>query len=215
MTHPLWRRSNLVCIPTFQKPGRAVERALPFLTLSCSRRAAAGFNRTPEPTLVNISFPAYGRTVPFTSVAHFRLWAKIMMQRIILIIVACAALVGCGDTIKGKTIAELEVGVFHQRFNQKRFDAIHAAASEDFRKAAPKGDMLELFSTIDRKLGPAKSWSTKTWNVQTFNFVTTVVLVVDTLFEMGQGTETFTFRVSGDKATLVGYNINSLDLMTK
>ncbi len=138
-----------------------------------------------------------------------------MMLRIILTLAACAALAGCGDTIKGKSVAEPEVGVFHQRLNQKRFEEIYSAASADFRKAAPKEKVMELFSAIDRKLGPAKSWTTKSWNVRTFNFVTTVVLVQDTSFEKGQGTETFTFRVSGDKATLVGYNINSLDMMTK
>jgi hypothetical protein len=143
------------------------------------------------------------------------LGGNLAMRRIIFILATCVALVGCGDTINGKSVAEPEVGAFHQRLNQKRFDEIYATAGDDFRKAAPKEKVVDLFSAIDRKLGPAKSWTTKNWNVRTFNFVTTVVLVEDTAFEKGQGTETFTFRVSGDKAILVGYNINSLDMMTK
>lgn len=132
-----------------------------------------------------------------------------------LILAVCTVPVGCSDTIKGKSVAEPEVGGFHQKLNGKRFDEIYADASEDFRKAAPKEKVLSMLSAIDRKLGPAKSWTTKSWNTRTFNFTTTVVLVEDTTFEKGQGTETFTFRVSGDKATLLGYNINSLDMLTK
>ncbi|MGH8020949.1 MAG: hypothetical protein ACREIA_22235 [Opitutaceae bacterium] len=138
-----------------------------------------------------------------------------MLYRIIPKLVSCALLAGCSDTVKGKFVAEPQVAVSHQRLNAKQFEGIYTEAHDDFRKAAPKGKVLELFSAIDRKLGPAKSWSTTNWNVRTFNFVTTVVLVEDTTFERGRGTETFTFRVSGDKATLVGYNINSLDMMTK
>ncbi len=137
------------------------------------------------------------------------------MQRFILTLAACSALVGCSDTINGKSVAEPQIATFHQRLNQKQFDELYTTASDEFRKAASKEKVMALFSAIDRKLGPAKSWTTKTWNVRTFNLVTTVVLVEDTVFEKGQGTETFTFKVSGDKATLVGYNINSLDMMTK
>jgi hypothetical protein len=75
--------------------------------------------------------------------------------------------------------------------------------------------VLALFAAIDSKLGKVQSSSITTWNVKTFNFVTTVVLVSDTQFELGAGTETFTFRVNGDKATLLGYNINSMDMMTR
>ncbi len=138
-----------------------------------------------------------------------------MLKKLFLSIVACLALGGCGDTIAGKVVAESAVGRFHDSLNSKRYDEVYSAASDDFRKAAAKGKALELFAAIDRKLGRSKRFTTTNWNVRTFNFVTTVVLVEDTTFERGKGTETFTFRVSGDKAVLVGYNINSLDMMTK
>ena len=138
-----------------------------------------------------------------------------MTRNIFLLLAVCFSLCGCGDTIKGKSIAESEVAVFHEKLNAKRFDEIYSTASDDFRKAAPKEKVLELFGAIERKLGRAKSSSTTNWNVRTFNLVTTVVLVEDTAFEQGKGTETFTFRVSGEKAVLVGYTINSLDMLTK
>lgn len=138
-----------------------------------------------------------------------------MILRLLLTLTVCTAFVGCGDMLKGKSLAEPEVAKFHARLNQKKFAEIYTTAHEDFRKAATKEKVVELFSAIDRKLGTAKSWTTKTWNTRTINLTTTAVLVVDTVFEKGAGTETFTFRISDDSATLVGYNINSLDMLTK
>jgi hypothetical protein len=36
-----------------------------------------------------------------------------------------------------------------------------------------------------------------------------------TVFEHGQGTESFTFALAGTNAVLVAYNIQSMDLITK
>jgi hypothetical protein len=104
---------------------------------------------------------------------------------------------------------------FHAKLDSGRFDEIYSTADDAFRNAGPKEKVLELFSAVEKKLGKVKSSSTKTWNVKTFNFVTRVVLVAETEFEHGKGTETFTFRVSGGKASLIGYNMNSLDMMTQ
>ena len=138
-----------------------------------------------------------------------------MKRSVFLTVIMSLLLLGCTDTIKGKSVAEPKVAVFHDRFNAGQYEEIYSEAADEFQKAAPKEKVLALFSAIDRKLGKVMSSSIKTWNVKTFNLVTTVVLVADTQFEQGTGTETFTFRVSGDKATLLGYNINSMDMMTR
>jgi hypothetical protein len=122
---------------------------------------------------------------------------------------------GCGDTIRGKSVAEPQVAIFHQRLNEKQFDQIYTDASDDFHRAAPRDKTIGLFSAINRKLGKAKSSDLVNWNVRTDNFKTKVVLVEDTQFEQGRGTETFTFHVSGTNSELIGYNINSTDMMMK
>jgi len=124
-------------------------------------------------------------------------------------------LLGCTDIIKGKSVAEPKVAVFHDRFNEGHYEEIYSEAADEFKNAAPEEKVLALFTAIDSKLGKVQSSSITNWNVKNFNLVTTVVLVSDTQFELGTGTETFTFRVSGDKATLLGYNINSMDMMTR
>ena len=138
-----------------------------------------------------------------------------MIRNLIFGFLICLAITGCGDMIKGKSLAEPQVAAFHQKLDAGKFDEIYSTADEAFRKAASKEKALELFSAVNKKLGKVKSSSTSNWNVNTFNFVTTVVLVVETEFEHGKGTEKFTFRISDGKASLVGYNINSLDMMTR
>jgi hypothetical protein len=135
------------------------------------------------------------------------------MRKPTYVLIACLVLAGCGDTIKGKSVAEPQVAVFHEQLNARQFEEIYSAADDGFRRAAPKEKVLQLFAAIERKLGKVRSSATVNWNVKTFNFATTVVLVAETKFEKGTGTETFTFHVSGDKAALIGYNINSLDMM--
>lgn len=122
---------------------------------------------------------------------------------------------GCGDLIASKAAAEPEVARFHERMVAREFEQIYASATDDFRKAAAKESFLALMNAIARKLGPVKSTRQVSWNARTFNFKTTAVLVYQTTFERGSGTETFTFRISDKKAELVGYNISSMDLMTK
>lgn len=138
-----------------------------------------------------------------------------MNRLVVLTVIMSLFLFGCADTIKGKSVAEPKVAVFHDRFNAGQYEEIYSEAADEFQKASPKENVLALLSAIDRKLGKVKSSSIKSWNVKTFNLVTTVVFVAETQFEQGTGTETFTFRVSGDKATLLGYNINSMDMMTR
>jgi hypothetical protein len=70
-------------------------------------------------------------------------------------------------------------------------------------------------SAVQRKLGKVTQTSNAGFNVRTFNLTTTVVLNQNTTFEQGTGTEVFTFQMNGEKAVLVGYNINSKDLILK
>lgn len=137
------------------------------------------------------------------------------MLRLLSVGVAVLLLSGCGDAVHGKAIAEPQVALFHDRLNNGQFDTIYGEASAEFRGAAPKAQVVQLFSAIERKLGKVKSASTKTWNISSFNFNARVVLVVEPRFEHGTGTETFTFRVSGGKAVLLGYSINSIDMLTQ
>ena len=137
------------------------------------------------------------------------------MKKLIISLLLCLGLSACSDTINGKSIAEPQIAVFHSQLDAQQYDSIYDSASDEFKNAASREKMSQLLSAINKKLGTVKSSKIVNWRVNTFNMKTNVILVSETEFEKGTGTETFTFRVSGSNANLMGYNINSLDMMTQ
>ena len=137
------------------------------------------------------------------------------MKKAILAILACLAITGCGDMTKSKAAAQAQVSAFHELFNDQDFTTMVDSAHPDMLKANPKPQLTKFYSVVRRKLGKVTASETAGWNVRTFNTVTTVVLVQNTTFEEGKGRETFTFRIKNEKASLLGYNINSQDLIMK
>jgi len=81
--------------------------------------------------------------------------------------------------------------------------------------ATTEKKFLEFIGAVQRKLGKVTQTTNTGFNVRSFNFITTVVLTQNTTFERGTAVEVFTFQMNGDKAVLVGYNINSNDLILK
>jgi hypothetical protein len=122
---------------------------------------------------------------------------------------------GCGGLTKGKPAAEAAISRFHQQMNEGRFEEIWNEAHEKFRGAGSKEKYLEFMSAIERKLGKVQSSKNAGWKINTLNFTTTVLMNQNTTFEKGSGTETFTFEIEGENAFLVGYNIQSMDLIIK
>jgi len=126
-----------------------------------------------------------------------------------------AALVGCGGFIKAKPAAEKAVARFHESYNQGKLDDIWNGSDAKFRTAVTRQKYDEFLGAVHRKLGKVTSTSSVGWNVKSFNLRTTVFMTQKTIFENGQGTESFTFTMNGTNAVLVGYNIQSMDLITK
>jgi len=116
---------------------------------------------------------------------------------------------------KGKKAAEQGVADFHKICNEGKFAEIYAAGHSTFKSATKEKEFLDFVGAVQRKLGKVTQTSNVGFNVRTFNFTTMVVLTQSTTFEQGTGTETFTFEMDGDKAVLLGYNINSKDLILK
>lgn len=116
---------------------------------------------------------------------------------------------------KGKQAAEQSVADFHKLYNEGKLADIYAASHAKLKRASKEKDFLDFVGAVQRKLGKVTQTSNAGFNVRTFNLTTTVVLSQNTSFESGAGTETFTFEMTDEKAVLVGYNINSKDLILK
>jgi len=139
------------------------------------------------------------------------------MKTLSLLLVVTTAFIasGCGGMFKGKKAAEQSVADFHTLYNDGKLSEIYSAGHSKFKSATTEKQFLEFIGAVQRKLGKVTQTANAGFNIRSFNFVTTVVLTQNTTFEQGTGTEIFTFQMNGDKAVLVGYNINSRDLVLK
>jgi len=139
---------------------------------------------------------------------------KAPLIRSISMAVFCLTLGGCG-AVKGKQLAEDAIKVFHEQLDKGDFNTMYSAAHADLKAASSEKEFIALLEAVHRKLGIVKNSESAGWNVNSFNLKTNVVLTCKTKFADGDATETFTYRVEGDKAVLVGYNISSMALITK
>jgi hypothetical protein len=128
-----------------------------------------------------------------------------------LLIILC----GCSGFFKGKAASEAAIAHFHDLFNEGKLEDIWAESSSQFQAAGKKSKYDEFMQAVQQKLGKSVSSSNVNWNIKSFNGNTTVVMVQQTKFEKGDGTESFTFQMQKENAVLLGYNIQSMDLITK
>ena len=120
---------------------------------------------------------------------------------------------GCSFT-KSKQIAEKAVDTFHQQFNETQFGAIYSGATASFKAGATEADFFKLIQAIRGKFGSFQSGSEAGWRTNATTDGTFVILTYSSQFERGKATETFTFVISGESATLQSYNINSPALIS-
>ena len=64
-------------------------------------------------------------------------------------------------------------------------------------------------------MGTVKNSHSAGWGINATTMGTMATVSYDVEFSEGKGTETFVFHVSGDKAMLYRYNVNSSLLITK
>jgi hypothetical protein len=136
-----------------------------------------------------------------------------MMKRTLLTVLACLAATGCGDRIKSNAAAESQAVIFHQQYNNEDLAAIVTTAHPDMLKSSSESEIAERLGVIRGKLGKATRSKTIECGERTTDAGTTVVLVQNTTFENGKGREKLTFRIQDGKALLVGYEIDSRDLI--
>jgi hypothetical protein len=116
---------------------------------------------------------------------------------------------------KDRGTAQKAVETFHGQFNQERYHDIFAEAGEEFKKVTSEEELATFLSAVHRKLGKVKSSDPMGWHVNYTPSGTVVTLGYNSEFDEGKATEQFIWRVSGDKATLLRYDINSPTLITK
>tara|TARA_B100000678_G_scaffold191888_1_gene160516 strand:+ start:1767 stop:2270 length:504 start_codon:yes stop_codon:yes gene_type:complete len=135
-----------------------------------------------------------------------------MMKRVALAL-AATMLAACNPFAQAEGARE-QVDLFHDRLDAGDDKAIWTNAGEELRKATSREDFARLLDTVHKSLGDVRETSQSGVKVNSNTQGTFTMLQMDTQFEKGRGLETFVFRGSGDSLELVGYNINSPEMMS-
>ncbi len=131
-----------------------------------------------------------------------------------VIALAAASVLAACNPVERAGDARAEVDFFHERLNAGDDDAIWAVTGEEFRSTTSKEDFARLLGTVRKSLGKVEETSQVGMNMYTNMQGSFTTLRMETHFERGRGAELFMFKSAGDELKLVGYNINSPDMMS-
>ena len=112
-----------------------------------------------------------------------------------------------------KATAEGGVVQFRSMLAAQRYHDIYAGAAQEFRQSATEPSAVRFLQAIHDRLGAVRASQEQGWQVNFTTGGTLVSLKYTTQFTSGSGTENFVYRMNGTAAQLMGYHINSLDLM--
>jgi hypothetical protein len=129
-----------------------------------------------------------------------------------VVLIAAVALAACsaGQDID---LANAAIAHFRELMAAQQFDRIYSEGSDELKKTTTEQSLTRLLGAIDRKLGPVKNAQSNGWNLNYNASGTSMTLRFKTQFEKGTGAETFVYRITGEKALLAGYHVNSDDLI--
>lgn len=133
------------------------------------------------------------------------------MKRTILIGFIAIILTACTQSANTKA-AENEVTRFHAEMAGKDSAQIYSRADPQLQAVTSADQFNKLIDAVATKLGPVKESKLQSWRVNVGTGGSTVILAYDTQFTKGKGQETFVYS-SGEAPKLIGYNINSNDML--
>ena len=123
-------------------------------------------------------------------------------------------LTGCG-LAKDSKVAETEAERFHQRWNANEFQAVFDDAHADFRSAQPAEKMVGTLQGVKKHYGQLTSTKRRSWGFHSDKGVTEVTLTYDSAYDHAAAIEEFVFRMTGEKALLLSYDIASPETYAK
>ncbi len=134
------------------------------------------------------------------------------MRKWMVLALATAMLAACNPFTQAEGARD-EIDLFHERLNTDRIDAIWASADEELKATTTREDFARLLGSVHKSLGDVEETSQAGMKMNSGTQGTLTTVQMETHFANGSGVETFVFRGSGETLTLVGYHINSPDMM--
>jgi len=143
--------------------------------------------------------------------SHWLDWGKAMMRRLGVAVLLCV-LAGCSAGAD-VAVAEKAVARFHMMLDAGQNAQIYEESVSEMKNAASEDKLGALLAAVHRKLGTVKKAEQRGWNDQVNTGGHFVTLNYATSYAQGDAAETFVYKISGENAQLVGYNINSSALI--
>ncbi len=104
----------------------------------------------------------------------------------------------------------------HQKMTNGDLAGIYDGADQRYKDAVSREKSDALFSAVARKLGAPENCKQQGFNINTTTSGTTIRLVCQTTFSKNAtGVETIVWIKSGDQFRLVGYHIESDELIER
>jgi Protein of unknown function (DUF4019) len=122
----------------------------------------------------------------------------------------------CGTSLYRASLAsDAARAEFHKRLNSEQYHEIYAQADRQFRNSASEEDITSFLRGVHEKLGNAGDAKRQNIVVKTTPGGTYATVIYETKFTSGSGTETYVWRLDGERLLLVGYNLQSRDFFRK
>jgi Protein of unknown function (DUF4019) len=174
---------------------------------SCQRKVM--LETAPESALENTIPPPS----PLEQKSKRRIWRWVVLGNIFLFsFFAYRCTSGIMVTARNSDTA---VAAFHTDLNSGAYKTIYDSSDERFQRSSKEQELLEFFNAVHTKLGNTGTSERRNIDVNATTNGTFANVTYATTFERGSAIETFTWIVSDGKLKLVGYNINSRELIVK
>ena len=131
-----------------------------------------------------------------------------LLLRVFVVLVLAIFLCSC-DFSTAKTTVEKAVETFHQEYNDKKDAEIYSTAAPEFRSASNEAGYNNFIQTVHSKMGAYENSTESSYRTSATTSGTFVTLHYKSRFEHSEGTEDFTFVISGGAAKLQRYDVNS------
>jgi hypothetical protein len=137
------------------------------------------------------------------------------------LLLVCACISGCfggclSTLASGLQQAQTLAAAMHQKMTNGDLAGIYDGADQRYKDAVTRAKSDALFSAVANKLGSPQDCKQQGFNINATTSGTTLRLVCQTTFSKNAtGTETFVWIKSGDQFRLLGYNIESEELIER
>jgi hypothetical protein len=140
---------------------------------------------------------------------------KNSLPGVIRLLVVIFVVMACNAISDGKPAAEKAIVRFHAMLNDERYTEIYAGLDPKFKGATTEQELTDILQAVHIKLGKVVSSTNQTWRTNSVVVETQILMAQNTDFEEGKAVETFTFVYADKNVSLVGYDINSKELITR